>query len=86
MWHAHDGMGWWMVLMGGFWLLFWLSLLLVFVRAVLPHSHHEPHQEHGVDAMEIARRRLARGEITGDQFREISDHLGGHGTGPSSAG
>ena len=35
MWHTQDGMGWWMVLMGVFWLLFMASA----IYCSCPRSH-----------------------------------------------
>ncbi len=72
MWHTQDGMGWWMLFGGSFWILFWISILYVFLRSVV----HREHQHEGSgDPLEIARRRLARGEITPQQFEEIAGHL-----------
>ena len=77
MWHTNDGMGWWMVFMGVFWVLFWGSLIFLAIAAISrggwgnrDHGHDD-----GSSAIEIARRRLARGEITPEQFQEIRRHL-----------
>jgi len=71
-------MGWWMVFGGILWLLFWGSIIYLFIAAVIRPGHEHPHQgEARSDAMEIARRRLAGGEITPDQFEEIRRHLEG---------
>jgi putative membrane protein len=72
MWHANDGMGWWMVFGGVFWLLFWASIIYVLFYAV---THREHRHDGDGDAMEIARRRLARGEITPQEFEEIAKRL-----------
>jgi uncharacterized membrane protein len=72
MWHANDGMGWWMVFGGVIWLLFWISIIYLFFTAVTDREHRH---EDAVDPMEIARRRLASGEITSQQFEEIARHL-----------
>lgn len=72
MWHTQDGMGWWMVLMGVFWLLFLASLIYLFISAF---THGRGHVDG--DALEIAKRRLARGEISTDQFQEIRRHVEG---------
>ena len=73
MWHANDGMGWWMVFGGVFWLLFLASMIYLFFSAA---THREPRSEaSGGEPMDIARRRLAGGEITPQQFEEIARHL-----------
>jgi uncharacterized membrane protein len=65
-------MGWWMVLMGVFWLLFMASAIYLFLSAFTRGRGHDDG-----DALEIAKRRLARGEITTDQFQEIRRHVEG---------
>lgn len=76
MWHTNDGMGWWMVFMGIFWLLFWGSMIYLFVVAIIrPGQGREPGEPS--DAIEIAKRRYARGEISAEQFQEIRRHLEG---------
>ena len=78
MWHTNDGMGWWMIFGGILWLLFWGSLIYLFITAIIRPGHEHGHdREARVDAMEIARRRLASGEITPEQFEEIRGHLEG---------
>ncbi len=72
MWHTQDGMGWWMVLMGVFWILFMASVIYLFLIAFnRGHAHDDG------DALEIAKRRLARGEINAEQFQEIRRHVEG---------
>ena len=77
MWHTNDGMGWWMIFMGVFWVLFWGSLIFLAIAAISRGGWGSRDRDHddGVAAIEIARRRLARGEITPDQFQEIRHHL-----------
>lgn len=70
MWHAHDGMGWWMVFVGVFWILFWASLIYLFLSAFTRGGRRD-----GGDALEIAKQRLARGEINAEQFQEIRRHI-----------
>jgi uncharacterized membrane protein len=83
MWHANDGMGWWMVFMGVFWMLVWASLIYRFVVAILrPSQGHRPGED--ADALEIAKRRLARGEISPAEFQEIRQHLEGNVSGPQA--
>ena len=76
MWHTNDGMGWWMVFMGVFWVLFWGSLIFLAIAAISRSGGGGRERDgDGVSAMEIARRRLARDEITPEQFQEIGRHL-----------
>ena len=72
MWHANDGMGWWMVFGGVFWLLFLASMIYLFFSAA---THREPRSDSANEPMDIARRRLASGDITPQQFEEIARHL-----------
>lgn len=81
MWHTNDGMGWWMVFMGIFWILFWASLIYLFVVAIVRPAQGRQHGE-DADALEIAKRRLARGEISTAEFQEIRRHLEGNVSGP----
>lgn len=81
MWHTHDGMGWWMILMGIFWILFWVSIIYLFVVA-LSRGGSKVERGDGLDALEIAQRRLARGELTPEQFQEIRRHLDDSGGAP----
>ena len=72
MWHAHDGMGWWMLFGGVFWLVFLAAIIFALFYAV---THVERRIDGSGHAMEIARRRLARGEITPQEFEEIAKRL-----------
>ena len=77
MWHTNEGMGWWMIFMGVFWVLFWGSLIFLAIAAISRGGWGSRDHDHdgGGSAIEIARRRLARGEITPEQFQEIRRHL-----------
>ncbi len=76
MWHTNEGMGWWMIFMGVFWVLFWGSLIFLAIAAISRGwGERERGHDDAASPMEIARRRLARGEITSDQFQEIRRHL-----------
>jgi putative membrane protein len=73
MWHAHDAMGWWMLFGATFWLLFWVSIVWLIVSVIRPHREPVEHD----DALAIARRRYASGEITREEFERIRDDLAG---------
>ena len=84
MWHhgygMSNGLGGGALVMGVvllFWLLVVVSIVVLIVWAVRRStgqssgpSHHEP------DALEIARRRYAKGEITKEQFEQFRQDLG----------
>ncbi len=76
MWHYHDGMGWWMVF-GMFWtIVFSVAVIWLVVWAVNKFSerrHEAPSSSES--PLEIAKRRLARGEITTEQFEELKKAL-----------
>ena len=76
MWRTPDGMGWWMTLGGLFWILFWASL--VYLGVSLWRRPGNPTGFSGGDALEIAKRRYAAGEITGEEFDEIRRRLETH--------
>lgn len=74
MWVAHEGMGWWMLFGGVFWLLFIGSLAYLCVSA-LERRTGVPHPP--VEApTEIAKRRLAAGEISHEEYERIREALG----------
>ena len=68
-----DGMRWWMVL-GSFWFVFFWALVIWAVVRVTERGNrnHEP----GESAIEILRRRYARGEIDKEQFDQMRRDLG----------
>ena len=73
MWVAHDGMGWWMLFGGVFWLLFVGALVYLFSSTVdratgSPQGRPEP-------PLEVAKRRLAAGEISHEDYERIRDTL-----------
>lgn len=75
MWHAHDGMGWWMVFGGGLWVLF-LVLVAVFLLTMFrPTSPRRQDDPSGPGALEIARQRYARGEISREEFEQLRQDL-----------
>ena len=76
MWGYHEGMSWWWIF-GGVWMfVIWTSIigLVVWVIKQLTAERRE-----GITSkeppMEIAQNRLARGEITTEQFEGLRDSL-----------
>ncbi len=78
MWYVHSGMGWRMVVGGISTLLFWgvlIALIVWVVNRVTRHDHDASRGPGKQDALEIAKLRYARGEITKEQFDEIKRNL-----------
>jgi putative membrane protein len=80
MWH--NGYGWGMG--GGYWLfgvVFWalgIAVVVLLILALVRRSSGYRSGWHGgePDALEIAKRRYARGEITKEQFEQMKKDLG----------
>ena len=77
MWGFHDNMGWWMVF-GGLWMVaFWAAILGLVVWATSRIGGRGDHRSSTDEpAIKIARNRLARGEITQQQFEGLEKALG----------
>jgi putative membrane protein len=75
MWYMHEGAGWWM-LFGGIWMvIFWGGLIALVIWGINRLAKRAgPHEKSS--AMDIARERYARGEITKEQFEQIKKDLG----------
>ncbi len=78
MWYFHSGMSGWTFLTGILNVLSWAVLIALIVWVIGRLTRHD----HGVsrgpekqDALEIAKLRYARGEITQEQFEEIKRNL-----------
>jgi len=69
MWH--DGNGWWMLWGAVMMVLFWGGLIALFVWGLQSLVRRDGPR----DPLEIAKERLARGEITPGQFDEIKEKL-----------
>ena len=74
MWYLHDGAGWWMFF-GVLWMVvFWGGLIALVIWGVNRWTRsgggHEKH-----NALDIARERYARGEITREEFGQIKKDL-----------
>lgn len=87
MWDMHDGFGWWAVVGTAWMVLFWGVIIWLIARAF---GHQASPQE--PDALDIARRRYAAGEISRDQYIRLVDDLrsagpsGSVGHGPAPTG
>ncbi len=78
MWHADDGLGWWMLFGGVFWIVTLALIAYVFVTWLAPALRREgpSERERPLETpLEIAQRRYAGGEISRDEFERIRDGL-----------
>jgi putative membrane protein len=78
MWHFHSGMGGGTFLTGILNVLSWAVLIALIVWVIgrlTRHDHGAPRGPEKQDALEIAKLRYARGEITQEQFEEIKRNL-----------
>lgn len=76
MWGFHDGMGWWM-LFGGMWMfVFWAIVIGVVVWSAgrLGKGYSRPSDEEELP-LDIAKKRLAKGDISMDEFEAIKNSL-----------
>ena len=78
MWGFHEGMGWWWVF-GSVWMVaFWAIIIGLVVWGIKQFTgYRREDQISGGTPIEIARIRLARGEIISEQFEELSEQLEG---------
>ncbi len=79
MWWWHHGYGW---PMGGFWMfggVFWalcIAAAVILVLSLVRRSRYHRNWSGGEpDALEIAKRRYARGEISKEQFEQLKKDL-----------
>ncbi len=78
MWFAHEGMGWWMVFGGMMMVIFWgavIGLIVWGVGRTTGRRDSEPEIRSQPDALDIAKARYARGEITKEVFEQMKRDL-----------
>ncbi|HEU4758398.1 MAG TPA: SHOCT domain-containing protein [Dehalococcoidia bacterium] len=74
MWEMHDGWGWWMMFGWLWFVLFWGAIVALIVWAV--NRVGEGASGRGRrDPLEIAKERLAKGEISEEEFQRLKQHL-----------
>lgn len=74
MWYWHDG---WGLGMGLMMLFVWAPLVVVTVVLVSRLGSRGGPTESGIDALEIARRAYARGDITRERYLQVVEDLDG---------
>ena len=73
MWGANEGMGWWMLFGGVFWLLFIGALVYLFASVFDRRTGTQPGRPE--TPLEIAQRRFAAGEISHEEYERMRDTL-----------
>ncbi len=79
-WHMNGGWGWWMLWGWLSFFLFWGGIIALVVWAVHRLSPRPEREERRPSPLDIARERLARGEISKEEYEEIRRVLMGEGT------
>lgn len=71
MWGEHEGMGWWMLFGSVWFVVFWGAIIWIAAK-LLGRDEVRGRDE---SALEIARRRYARGELSREEFEQIRRDL-----------
>ena len=70
MWHSGEAMGWWMLL-GSLWFaLFWGIVIWAVVKLTSRGDFYDQ-----ASALDVARRRYARGELSREEFEQLRRDL-----------
>jgi len=72
-WEFDNGMGWWMLFEGILFVLFWAAVIVLAAWAVSTFRPGEGRDER--KALDIARERYARGDISHEEFERLRDDL-----------
>lgn len=68
MWGEHDGMGWWMLFGSVWFIVFWGFVIWLFARVLGKPGSNGTRED---TALEILKRRYARGEITKEEYEAM---------------
>ena len=74
MWGWQTGMGWWMIFGVILMIVFWGGIIALVVWGIRRLVQGSPSRE-SRNALDIAKERYARGEITKEQFEQIKKDL-----------
>ena len=78
MWYWHEGMGWWMMFGGVWMLLFWgglIALIVWGIKKLAERRGSDTATPEKRDALDIAKERYARGEISREEFEQMKKEL-----------
>jgi putative membrane protein len=80
MWFMHDGWGWGWMAFGAAWMVFFWGVLIALVvwafsRLTGDRQRTEGQRSETRSALDIAKERYARGEITREQFEQLREDL-----------
>ena len=70
MWHMYDGHNYWG--MHSFWWIFWLIIILWAIRTSRKNAGQQTKED---NALEILKKRFAKGEITKDEYEDMKKTL-----------
>ncbi len=72
----HEGMGWWWIFGSAWMVVIWAAIIGLVVWVTKQFSSGRGGGNSAIETpMEIAQKRLARGEIDKEQFEELKDSL-----------
>ncbi len=74
MWEMHDGWGWWMLFGWAWFVLFWGGIVWLVAWSVSKVQGKSQNGGSG-GALDIAKQRLARGEISEEEYLRLKQHL-----------
>ena len=70
-WGNWSGMGWWMLLVG----IFWIGVILLIIWGIKEFTKRGNSSGASSSALDIARERYARGDISREEFEDIKKTL-----------
>ena len=75
-WGQHEGMGWWFVFGGVGMFMFWSVIIGLAIWGIRRFTQDDRrHDESEPTPVEIAKRRLANGELTNDEYEQLRKAL-----------
>ena len=74
MWAMHEGWGWWMIFGWVWFVLFWGAIVWLIAWAINRISAGGQ-SDRSRTPLDIAKERLAKGEISEEEFQRLKQHL-----------